>query len=380
MEGMRNMSILWFHLLYLIVVWGFAIYSKVIQGGFSPITILLSALFYVLYFCLPLFHNRKKLVHISIFLLNSIVFLNFSSQSFNGFIFLILLIIAKEAMGYLQGFSLYFHLLIQYIIVISPYAITRDIKLLSYTNLLVLLAFFWIYIWQGTNRSYLLLIATHDKLRSDYRKLKRQVVINEKNVRQEERNQIAREIHDSVGHRLTALLMQLEVVRLQTTDALALEKINHLKSLAQVSLSETREAVKALKSEETTGLTAVIQLIRKLEAESHLQVAFHIKAGALSFPLTNNQSVALYRAVQEALTNMMRHSESREAEVEFHVLGGSFFRFQITNPLKKKVGIVEGFGLTAMRERIEQLGGTLNITQVEEKFTLIGTFPMEIGD
>lgn len=373
------MSTLWFNLLYLIVVWGFAIYSKVNQVGFNPVTIFLSALFFIIYFSLPLIRHRKGLLQISIFLLNVIVFLNFWSQSFNGFILLILLIIAKSAMDYLQGFSFYFHLFTQYIIVTSPYMITKNFKLLVYINLLIFLAFYWIYIWQRTNKSYILLRTTHDNLQSDYRKLKRQVVINEKNVRLEERNHIAREIHDSVGHRLTALLMQLEVMRLQTTDDLSLEKINYLKSLAQVSLSETREAVKALKSEETTGLTAVIQLIRKLEAESHLQVAFHINAGALSFPLTNKQSVVLYRVVQEALTNMMRHSESREAEVEFNVLGGIFFRFKVSNPLKEKVEIVEGFGLTAMRERIEQLGGTLKISQVEGKFTLTGTFPMEKG-
>jgi signal transduction histidine kinase len=220
----------------------------------------------------------------------------------------------------------------------------------------------------------------HERVQKDYRSLKRQAVIHEKTVRQEERNQIAREIHDSVGHRLTALLMQLEVVRLQTTDVSDRETITHLKSLAQVSLTETREAVRALKSEETTGLTAVIQLIRKLEAESHLQIAFQIKAGAFSFPLTSKQSIVLYRSVQEGLTNMMRHSASREAEVEFRVVGGSFFRFRITNPLNKKIEIVEGFGLTAMRERLEELGGTLSINQAEGEFALTGTFPMEKGE
>ncbi len=374
------MFTLWFNLIYLIVVWGFAIYSKVNQAGLSPVTIFLSVFFFIIYFCLPLIHHRKGLFQISIFLLNAIVFLNFWSQSFGGFIFLILIIVAKEAVEYLQGKSLYFHFFTQYIIIISPYIIDQNFMLLSYVNLLILLIYSWIYIWQRTNKSHMLLKTEHDELQNNYRKLKRQVAINEKNVRQEERNQIAREIHDSVGHRLTALLMQLEVIRLQTTDNPSLEKINHLKSLAQVSLSETREAVKALKSEETTGLTAVIQLIRKLEAESHLQIAFNIKSGALSFPLTNKQSITLYRAVQEALTNMMRHSDSREAELEFSIIGESFFRFRIINPQKEKVELVEGFGLTAMRERIEQLDGTFNISQVEGKFTLTGTFPMEKGE
>ena len=374
------MSTFWFNLLYLILVWGFALYTKFQELGFKSATVFLGAIFFIIYFILPFIHNRKIIFHISIFLLSAIVFLNFWSLSFNGFIFLILLIIAKDALDYLQGIGLYFHLIIQYVIVISPYLIRQDFILLTFTNLLILVTVFWLYFWQRTNKTHVSLKDRHDQLQNDYRKLKRQLTINEKNVRQEERNQIAREIHDSVGHRLTALLMQLEVIRLQSKDEAELEKINHLKSLAQISLSDTREAVKALKSEETTGLTAVIQLIRKLEAESHLQVAFNIKAGALSFPLTNKQSVALYRAVQEALTNMMRHSRSREAEIEFSIIGGNFFRFKISNPQKEKVELVEGFGLTAMRERLEQIDGTLNIIQVEGKFTLIGTFPMEKGD
>lgn len=374
------MSPFWFRLLYLIVVWGFAVYSKADLVRLNSATFLLSALFFLLYFVFPLVQQRKWLAPMIIFLLTAITFFNFWSVAFNGFIFLILLVIAIQTMEHLQGLTRYLLVFLQYAIVVLPPMIAADFQSLMYINLTVLLVGFGMYFLQHTQTSHALLEATHDILQKDYRRLKRQVVIHEKAVRQEERNQIAREIHDSVGHRLTALLMQLEVVRLQTTDESELKKITQLKSLAQISLTETREAVKALKSEETTGLTAVIQLIRKLEAESHLQITFQIKAGAFSFPLTAQQSVVLYRSVQEGLTNMMRHSDSRQAEIEFKIVGGSFFGFQITNPLQEKVEIVEGFGLTAMRERIEQLGGTLNISQSEGGFTLTGTFPMEKGD
>ena len=374
------MSTSWFNIFYLILVWGFAIYSKVSQVGFDPLTIFLVAFFFIIYFSLRLIKKHKLLYQISIFLLNLITFLNLWTHSFNGFIFLILIIIAIEILKNFKGFSLFFHLFIQYIIVISPLIISQDLNNFVYMNLSILLASFLIVTWNRTSKSYIILENTHDKLQSDYRKLKRQSVIQEKNVRQEERNQIAREIHDSVGHRLTALLIQLEVLRLQTKEGEELEKIKNLKSLAQLSLNETREAVKALKSEETTGLTSVIQLIRKLESESHLQVAFNIGPGALSFPLSSQQSIVLYRSVQEGLTNMMRHSGSREAKVNFSVIGGNFFRFQISNPLKDKVEFVEGFGLTAMRERIEEIDGTLNISLFKGKFIITGTFPMEKED
>lgn len=380
LEGMIGMPTFWFHLLYLLTVWGIAAFTKSDMTGLDPLTIILSALFFTLYFCLPLTKNQPRRFQLILLSLALLVFFTFSSLTFNGLVLLILLVIAKQAIDYLQGWRLYLQLTVQYLIVIFPYLLIFDPFMISYFCLLILFIGFLLYIWRRTNQINTQLNDTYIQLEMEYRQLKRQTVIHEKVVRQEERNQVARDIHDSVGHRLTALLMQLEVARLQAPDTIFQEKFDQLKILAQTSLDETREAVKTLRSEETTGLTAVIQLIRKLESESHLRVSFHVQSGALSVPLSNDQSVALYRSVQEGLTNMMRHSEERQASIEFNFLGGRFFRFQISHPLKKKIEIEEGFGLKAMRERLEQLNGSLKINQVEGEFRLIGTFPMEEGE
>ncbi|MBW7454195.1 sensor histidine kinase, partial [Paenibacillus sepulcri] len=146
--------------------------------------------------------------------------------------------------------------------------------------------------------------ARNEALLSEYRKMKRRIVSDEQAARQEERVQVGRDIHDSVGHKLTALLMQLEVFRMEA-DPAAAGRMQALKVLAKESLDETRNAVKALKQHEAGGLAAILSLIRKLEAESFIRVNFSVKHGALSAPLSNTQSIAVYRAVQEALTNMM---------------------------------------------------------------------------
>ena len=196
----------------------------------------------------------------------------------------------------------------------------------------------------------------NEALLSEYRKMKRRLLTDEQAARQEERTQIARDIHDSVGHKLTALLMQLEVFRLQA-EGQAAEQLEDLKSLARESLEETRSAVKTLKHDEAGGVTAIIGLIRKLEAESFLRVQFSVKHGALSAQLGNDQMVIVYRAVQEALTNIMRHSQAREAEIIFEAPGGSIFRFTVSNKIAGAYTFREGFGLSSMRERIEQAGG-----------------------
>lgn len=219
--------------------------------------------------------------------------------------------------------------------------------------------------------------ARNEALLSEYRRMKRHLASGEELARQEERAQIGREIHDSVGHKLTALMMQLEVFRMQAEGEAEVQARN-LKELARESLEETRSAVKALKSNEPGGLPAIMRLIRKLEAESLIKIHFTVKHGAMSAPLTNEQSIAVYRVVQEALTNIMKHSNSREAEVAFEAPGGSVFRFEISNPGASADHFQEGFGLQSMRERIERNHGRFEVIQHHDRFIVSGVLPLNL--
>ncbi|ADC51609.1 two component histidine protein kinase [Alkalihalophilus pseudofirmus OF4] len=218
--------------------------------------------------------------------------------------------------------------------------------------------------------------ARNEALLSEYRKVKRQVAASEHLARQEERTQIARDIHDSVGHKLTALLMQIEVSRLKADVQTASDLLN-LKELAKESLDETRSAVKTLKQDEVGGISAIINLIRKLEAENFLRIQFSLKPGAFSASLSNEQMITVYRAVQEALTNMMRHSGGREVKITFEAPAGEVFRFEVTNPLKEETPYTEGFGLKSMRERVENVSGQLEIYQGNRQFVVRGTLPIQ---
>jgi signal transduction histidine kinase len=206
--------------------------------------------------------------------------------------------------------------------------------------------------------------------------MKRRLISDEQLARQDERAQVGRDIHDSVGHKLTALLKQLEVFRMQTEDTEVDSRLQVLKELAKESLEDTRNAVKVMKQNETGGLSAILRLIRKLEAESFIRVHFSVKRGALSAPLNNEQSIAVYRAVQEALTNIMRHSKAREAEITFEAPGGGIFLFEVINPIIAEKSFREGFGLQSMRERIEHAGGRLEIIQYDDRFVVHGTLSM----
>ncbi len=216
----------------------------------------------------------------------------------------------------------------------------------------------------------------YTELLGEYRKLKRLNLESERDVRIQERTMIARDIHDSVGHRLTALLMKLEMLSIERNSS----DYDDLKEMAKESLEEIRRSVKTLQSEENEGIATVVQLIRKLEAESHLTVQFTMKQGILSAPLNNEKSVVLYRVIQEGLTNAMRHAGSREVRVTLGKSAIGDIQFKITNRVFKPKPFTFGFGLNNMKARVEEIEGTLEVLQTEEQFILIGTIPTRGGE
>lgn len=213
----------------------------------------------------------------------------------------------------------------------------------------------------------------YEELLSEYRKLVRVNLNAESDARMKERTAIARDIHDSVGHRLTALIMKLEILSIQNTHS----DYDELKSMAKDSLEEIRKAVKTMQTEENEGIATVVHLIRKLESESHIFVQFTMKQGILSVPLTNEKSVVLYRVIQEALTNAMRHAGSREVQVTIGKSAIGAISFEIKNAIYNPKPFTYGFGLKNMNERVKEIEGTLEVHQTEKQFVVRGTIPNE---
>ncbi|WP_059104564.1 sensor histidine kinase [Shouchella shacheensis] len=211
-----------------------------------------------------------------------------------------------------------------------------------------------------------------DELTYEYKKLKRQVLEEEDALKQAERARIARDVHDSVGHQLTNLVMQLQMTEMKREDP----DIAKAKEMARESLQEMRQAVQALQSEEKKGVAMIIQLIRKLEAESHVRISFSTKAGALSVPLGDEQGAALYRLVQEGLTNAVRHAYSRKVDVVFAVLGERKYVASIENATHNEKTFREGFGLSQLRARFEQLDGSFQVQNKEGRFYVEASFPL----
>ncbi|MFD1030084.1 histidine kinase [Metaplanococcus flavidus] len=372
----------WFWVLMLGTAWTLGLIQLSLDFSELPLRIFGSSLFFGLFFLAPLIRKNLALSFLNfsgMAVLAILVFWPAASAASNLYPLLIFAIIAGKAVYRLPvkaaagvGTVLVAGALLHSIV--GDSGISPLFILLYALLVCAALVFF--------RKSYIFedeLQERNEALLSEYRKMKRRLLTDEQAARQEERTHIARDIHDSVGHKLTALLMQLEVFRLQA-EGDAAEQLQELKLIAKESLEETRNAVKTLKHDEAGGVTAIIGLIRKLEAESFLRIQFSVKHGALSAPLDNEQVVIVYRAVQEALTNVMRHSQAREADILFEAPGGSIFRFTISNKNSGTAPFREGFGLSSMRERIEQAGGEFKVGPEGGLFIVKGSLPLIIKE
>ncbi|UOE95274.1 sensor histidine kinase [Alkalihalobacillus sp. LMS39] len=353
------------------LVWSLAILqlSTINEAQISSLS-----LFFLILFILPLF-SEKKWIQTGLFCVQLVsLFIIFypTEQWLSPFVLLLHALLFAEAVYYLDRVKSQIVLGVQMISVVflvsEAMVTTAQYGFGSLFYLFVILACFY---YQTGHIRLIEIQKQHNALLDEYRKMKRQLVIEEEQARLDERVRIGHEIHDSVGHKLTALLMQLEALRLSAEEK-DKEKIGTLKNLAGESLDETRRAVKSFKQRDIGGLQGVIRLIRKLEMESFMKIHFSVKHGAFAAPLSGEQSFAIYRAVQEALTNIMKHSSTREAEVMFESPGGSVFRFEVSNQAPPNPFFHEGYGLKAMRERIEQVGGTLEIEYDRNEFIVRG--------
>lgn len=195
-----------------------------------------------------------------------------------------------------------------------------------------------------------------------------------------ERNRIAREIHDTVGHTLTTVLMELEAgERLVTRDPeLAVEKLRLAKGQVRKGLADIRESVGMLGSgREILGLADSMRLLIE-ETTRHGEVFINSEITGLP-QLTGQQEKALYRALQEGLTNGIRHGHSTAFVFKLKYEGGNV-RFLLQDNGTGSDRIVRGFGLTAMEQRVKEAGGIFAIrSRYGEGCCIQITIPVDKG-
>ena len=192
-----------------------------------------------------------------------------------------------------------------------------------------------------------------------------------------ERNRIAREIHDTVGHTLTTVLMEMEAGErlLKTDQALAIEKLGLAKAQVRQGLNDIRSSVRTLQSgKEILDFTESLKLLIS-EFTKHGDICIREDISRLP-PLDQNQEKALYRALQEGLTNGIKHGGST-AFVFILRYENNNVKFLLQDNGSGTDSIVPGFGLTSMHERIKELGGIFSVNSIPgEGFSIQISIPV----
>jgi len=192
-----------------------------------------------------------------------------------------------------------------------------------------------------------------------------------------ERERLARDLHDSLGHALVALSVQLEAVqRLYAVDpARAAAQVDAMKDLTRSSMAELRRALEGLR---TPGLgdrslrRALYALSREVRERTGMEVLCEVAEGADA--LGPAVSEALWRMAQEALTNVEKHADAHSAQVCVDIVPHAV-TMRVSDDgrgLPPAAASRSGhYGLRGMRERLEGLGGTLTLHSNGQRGTLV---------
>lgn len=174
-------------------------------------------------------------------------------------------------------------------------------------------------------------------------------------VRVNERTRIARELHDLLGHHLTALSMNLEVAG-HLTQGTAQEHVSQAHTLARLLLSDVREAVSQLRDNDAIDLTASLRLLAG--NVPNLRIAISMPD---PFTLDDPELAhVILRCTQEIITNTVRHAQAALLELHYGFDEGGIV-LQARDDGRGSAVAPSGNGLQGMRERVQTRGGTLAI-------------------
>lgn len=175
-----------------------------------------------------------------------------------------------------------------------------------------------------------------------------------------ERRAIARNLHDEIGQRLTALMLQLDAVAGDAPPELQ-PLVHEARETARSTIEETSRLAKTLRPEvlDQLGLrTALVELTKRIASLADLEVERRL-ARELP-PLAPEVELAVYRIAQESLTNVLRHAGASRVEVELSRRNGGL-ALRIADDGGGSPGEIEGSGLRGMRERALMIGAKLDL-------------------
>tara|TARA_B100000768_G_scaffold166164_1_gene169292 strand:- start:2550 stop:3866 length:1317 start_codon:yes stop_codon:yes gene_type:complete len=188
------------------------------------------------------------------------------------------------------------------------------------------------------------------------------------NVQEQEKSELARDLHDELGQSLTALQAEAASISKSSKKKSRDEAISNVIKLSKNMMLSTREIIKKLNLGLIDDLgfeSALIELFENWKRRfTGVEFEYEFDEKAIK-KITKKKTAHLYRIFQEALTNIAKHSEPKNIQINVKYLEvNGKTRILISNDgIKNEISNLEGLGLIGIAERVDQINGTLEISK-----------------
>ncbi|PFQ22627.1 hybrid sensor histidine kinase/response regulator transcription factor [Bacillus cereus] len=193
----------------------------------------------------------------------------------------------------------------------------------------------------------------------------------------EERNRLSSELHDTVGHAYTSIIMGMETLRTELATEMGIQRLDSLLEMGRKSIEDVRGYLHQMDSR--CQSPSLIQSLQNLGAEfqEHAQVNVSFRTFGEEYQLSRQAKITFVRCLQESLTNAVRHGQGTEIIVSLQ-FEQQYTRLEVQDNGKGNVEWQEGFGMNAMKERAMNLQGHLSVyTKPEEGMLVTCTIPRQ---
>ncbi|EEL35032.1 Two-component protein Kinase [Bacillus cereus Rock3-28] len=193
----------------------------------------------------------------------------------------------------------------------------------------------------------------------------------------EERNRLSSELHDTVGHAYTSIIMGMETLRTDLATEMGVQRLDSLLEMGRKSIEDVRGYLHQMDPQ--CQSPSLIQSLQNLGAEfqEHAQVDVSFRTFGEEYQLSRQAKIAFIRCLQESLTNAVRHGQGTEIIVSLQ-FEQQYTRLEVQDNGRGNVEWQEGFGMNTMKERAMNLQGQLSVyTKPEEGMLVTCTIPRQ---
>lgn len=276
---------------------------------------------------------------------------------------------------------------------ISFYNSTMQQNLMGFYNIIVsinLIVFiiYCIYVIQDQRGTidevkflYDRLSKTNEELHGANEQLKEYSKVMEKMGETKERNRLAREIHDTLGHTLTGISVAIDacIATVEYSPTNTKKQLEIIAKVTREGIKDVRRSVSRLRPDALEYLnleSAIHKMIKEMETVTSAKVFFESQVAHLKFDA--DEEDAIYRVIQESLTNAIRHGKATQIWVQIRSEEGEIILTIKDNGLGCKM-MKKGFGTRHIVERIEMLNGKVEF-EGTNGFTVTARIPIRWGE